>query len=132
MEINLLDEYKQLLDQFFSLFIEIKEVFSINLNDAFKSNNFNKIISHKFLLDTELILLQYNNDINKILQLKSFQENINNINQLTSENNLFIKYCLQYEKILESDLIINKEEENEEIIEGHFSQNKFFFEFFII
>ena len=123
MEINLLDEYKQLLDQFFSLFIEIKEVFSINLNDAFKSNNFNKIISHKFLLDTELILLQYNNDINKILQLKSFQENINNINQLTSENNLFIKYCLQYEKILESDLIINKEEENEEIIEGHFSQN---------
>ena len=108
MEVNLLDEYKQLLDQFFSLFIEIKEVFSINLNDAFKSNNFNKIISHKFLLDTELILLQYNNDINKILQLKSFQENINNINQLTSENNLFIKYCLQYEKILESDLIINK------------------------
>ena len=116
MEINHINDYKQLLDQFFDLFIEIKEIFSINLNDAFKSNNYEKMISNKFLKDTELILFQYNNDINKILQSKSFQE-INN-NEL--EDNLFIKYSLQYEKILENNLILNKEEDN---IQGHFSQN---------
>ena len=116
MEINHINDYKQLLDQFFDLFIDIKEIFSINLNDAFKSNNYNKMISNKFLKDTELILFQYNNDINKILQSKSFQEiNINNL-----EDNLFIKYSLQYEKILENNLILNKEEDN---IQGHFSQN---------
>ena len=125
MELNKFDEYKNLIDQFFSLFNEIKEIFSINLNDSLKSNNYQKMISHQFLKDTELILSQYNNDINKILQLKSFNEINNNINNpLTSENNFFIKYSLQYEKILENNLIINKEEDNSnEIIEGHFSKN---------
>ena len=117
MEINQIHDYEKLIDEFFSLFIEIKEIFSINLNDALKSNNYNKMISNKFLQDTELILKQYNNDINKILQLKSFQETENNIN---INDNLFIKYALQYEKILESNFIINKEEDN---IEGHFSKN---------
>ena len=116
MEINHINDYKQLLDQFFDLFIEIKEIFSINLNDAFKSNNYNKMISNKFLKDTELILFHYNNDINKILQSKLFQE----INNNNPEDNLFIKYSLQYEKILENNLILNKEEDN---IQGHFSQN---------
>ena len=125
MELNQIDEYKNLIDQFFSLFNEIKEIFSINLNDSLKSNNYHKMISHQFLKDTELVLSQYNNDINKILQLKSFHEINNDINNpLTSENNLFIKYSLQYEKILENNLIINKEGENSnEIIEGHFSKN---------
>ena len=125
MELNQIDEYKNLIDQFFSLFNEIKEIFSINLNDSLKSNNYQKMISHQFLKDTELILSQYNNDINKILQLKSFNEINNNINNpLTSEINFFIKYSLQYEKILENNLIINKEEDNSnEIIEGHFSKN---------
>ena len=119
MEINHIHDYEKLIDEFFNLFIEIKEIFSINLNDALKSNNYNKMISNKFLQDTELILKQYNNDINKILQLKSFQETVNNIN-ININDNLFIKYSLQYEKILENNLIINKEEDN---IEGHFSQN---------
>ena len=121
MEINQIHEYEKLIDQFFSLFIDIKEIFSINLNDALKSNNYNKMLSNKFLSDTELILNKYNNDINKILQLKTFQEgeNSSNNNQLDSDN-LFIKYSLQYEKILENNLIINKEEDN---ISGHFSQN---------
>jgi len=125
MELNQIDEYKNLIDQFFSLFNEIKEIFSINLNDSLKSNNYHKMISHQFLKDTELVLSQYNNDINKILQLKSFHEINNDINNpLTSENNLFIKYSLQYEKILENNLIINKEGDNSnEIIEGHFSKN---------
>ena len=126
MELNQIYGYKNLIDQFFSLFNEIKEIFSINLNDSLKSNNYQKMTSHKFIADTELILSQYNNDINKILQLKFFNENNNNniTNQLTSENNLFIKYSLQYEKIIENNLIINKEEENSnEIIEGHFSKN---------
>ena len=125
MELNQIDEYKNLIDQFFSLFNEIKEIFSINLNDSLKSNNYHKMISHQFLKDTELVLSQYNNDINKILQLKSFHEINNDINNpLTSENNLFIKYSLQYEKILENNLIINKEGENgSKIIEGHFSKN---------
>ena len=121
MEINQIHEYEKLIDQFFSLFIDIKEIFSINLNDALKSNNYNKMLSNKFLSDTELILNKYNNDINKILQLKTFQEgeNSSNNNQLDFDN-LFIKYSLQYEKILENNLIINKEEDN---ISGHFSQN---------
>ena len=121
MEINHNHEYEKLIDQFFSLFNDIKEIFSINLNDALKSNNYNKMLSNKFLSDTELILNKYNNDINKILQLKTFQEgeNSSNNNQLDSDN-LFIKYSLQYEKILENNLIINKEEDN---ISGHFSQN---------
>ena len=121
MEINQIHEYEKLIDQFFSLFNDIKEIFSINLNDALKSNNYNKMLSNKFLSDTELILNKYNNDINKILQLKTFQEgeNSSNNNQLDSDN-LFIKYSLQYEKILENNLIINKEEDN---ISGHFSQN---------
>ena len=121
MEINQIHEYEKLIDQFFSLFNDIKEIFSINLNDALKSNNYNKMLSNKFLSDTELILNKYNNDINKILQLKTFQEgeNSSNNNQLDSDN-LFIKYSLQYEKILENNLIINKEEDN---ILGHFSQN---------
>ena len=121
MEINQIHEYEKLIDQFFSLFIDIKEIFSINLNDALKSNNYNKMLSNKFLSDTELILNKYNNDINKILQLKTFQEgeNSSNNNQLDSDN-LFIKYSLKYEKILENNLIINKEEDN---ISGHFSQN---------
>ena len=121
MEINQIHEYEKLIDKFFSLFNDIKEIFSINLNDALKSNNYNKMLSNKFLSDTELILNKYNNDINKILQLKTFQEgeNSSNNNQLDSDN-LFIKYSLQYEKILENNLIINKEEDN---ISGHFSQN---------
>ena len=121
MEINQIHEYEKLIDQFFSLFNDIKEIFSINLNDALKSKNYNKMLSNKFLSDTELILNKYNNDINKILQLKTFQEgeNSSNNNQLDSDN-LFIKYSLQYEKILENNLIINKEEDN---ISGHFSQN---------
>ena len=121
MEINQIHEYEKLIDQFFSLFNDIKEIFSINLNDALKSNNYNKMLSNKFLSDTKLILNKYNNDINKILQLKTFQEgeNSSNNNQLDSDN-LFIKYSLQYEKILENNLIINKEEDN---ISGHFSQN---------
>ena len=123
MELNQLDCYKQLIDQFFSLFNEIKEIFSINLNDSLKSKNYNKMISHPFLKDTELIISQYGFDINKILPLKSFQEGNNNINELSSDNNLFIKYSLQYEKILENDLIINKEQENDETIEGHFYKN---------
>ena len=108
MEINQIHEYDKLIDQFFSLFIDIKEIFSINLNDALKSKNYNKMLSNKFLSDTELILNKYNNDINKILQLKTFQEgeNSSNNNQLDSDN-LFIKYSLQYEKILENNLIIN-------------------------
>ena len=123
MEINHIHDYEKLIDEFFSLFIEIKEIFSINLNDALKSKNYNKMISNKFLQDTELILKQYNNDINKILQLKYFQdgENNTNVNDIQSiSDNLFIKYSLQYENILENNLIINKEEDN---IEGHFSQN---------
>ena len=121
MEINQIHEYEKLIDQFFSLFNDIKEIFSINLNDALKSKNYNKMLSNKFLSDTELILNKYNNDINKILQLKTFQEgeNSSNNNQLDSDN-LFIKYSLQYEKIIENNLIINKEEDN---ISGHFSQN---------
>ena len=121
MEINQIHEYEKLIDQFFSLFNDIKEIFSINLNDALKSKNYNKMLSNKFLSDTELIFNKYNNDINKILQLKTFQEgeNSSNNNQLDSDN-LFIKYSLQYEKILENNLIINKEEDN---ISGHFSQN---------
>ena len=121
MEINQIHEYEKLIDQFFSLFNDIKEIFSINLNDALKTKNYNKMLSNKFLSDTELILNKYNNDINKILQLKTFQEgeNSSNNNQLDSDN-LFIKYSLQYEKILENNLIINKEEDN---ISGHFSQN---------
>ena len=39
MEINQIHEYEKLIDQFFSLFNDIKEIFSINLNDALKSNN---------------------------------------------------------------------------------------------
>ena len=54
MELNQIDEYKNLIDQFFSLFNEIKEIFSINLNDSLKSNNYHKMISHQFLKDTEL------------------------------------------------------------------------------
>ena len=121
MEINQIHEYEKLIDQFFSLFNDIKEIFSINLNDALKTKNYNKMLSNKFLSDTELILNKYNNDINKILQLKTFQEgeNSSNNNQLDSDN-FFIKYSLQYEKILENNLIINKEEDN---ISGHFSQN---------
>ena len=122
MEINQIHEYEKLIEKFFSLFIDIKEIFSINLNDALKSKNYNKILSNKFLSDTELILKKYNNDINKILQLKTFQdgENTSNNNNQLDSDNLFIKYSLQYEKILENNLIINKEEDN---ISGHFSQN---------
>ena len=115
MELNQIDEYKNLIDQFFSLFNEIKEIFSINLNDSLKSNNYQKMISHQFIID-----------INKILQLNFFNENNNNTitSQLTSENNLFIKYSLEYEKIIANNLIINKEDENSsETIEGHFSKN---------
>ena len=54
MELNQIDEYKNLIDQFFSLFNEIKEIFSINLNDSLKSNNYQKMTSHKFIADTEL------------------------------------------------------------------------------
>jgi len=122
MEINQIHEYEKLIEKFFSLFIDIKEIFSINLNDALKSKNYNKILSNKFLSDTELILKKYNNDINKILQLKTFQdgENTSNNNNQLDSDNLFIKYSLQYEKILENNFIINKEEDN---ISGHFSQN---------
>ena len=123
MEINQIHDYQKLIDEFFSLFIEIREIFSINLNDALKANNYNKMITNKFLIDTELVLSHYNNDINTILQLKNFQGNNNDGNQLTSDNNLFIKYFMEYEKILDNNLIINKELENTEIIEGHFSQN---------
>ena len=123
MELNLVNDYQKLIDQFFSLFSEIREIFSINLNDSFKSINYNKMISHQFIKDTELILSTYNNDINKILKL-NFKENNFSNNSLTPENNLFVKYSLKYEQILENNLIINKEEENDnEIIEGHFSKN---------
>jgi hypothetical protein len=123
MEINQIHDYQKLIDEFFSLFIGIREIFSINLNDALKANNYNKMITNKFLIDTELVLSHYNNDINTILQLKNFQGNNNDGNQLASDNNLFIKYFMEYEKILDNNLIINKELENTEIIEGHFSQN---------
>ena len=54
MEINQIYDYQKLIDEFFSLFIEIREIFSINLNDALKANNYNKMITNKFLIDTEL------------------------------------------------------------------------------
>ena len=47
--IELIHNYESLLDQFFLLFNEIKEIFSINLNDAFKSYNYDKMIHNKFL-----------------------------------------------------------------------------------
>ena len=45
MESNQIDDYKSLLDQFISLFNDIKDIFRINLNDAFKSNKYNKLIN---------------------------------------------------------------------------------------
>ena len=77
MELNQIKDYKLLLDEFISLFRDIKEIFSINLNDAFKMNNINKIKTSKLIKDTEIVLSIYNNDINKILDLKSFSEDNN-------------------------------------------------------
>jgi hypothetical protein len=48
--------------------------------------------------------------------MKSFPEN--NFNA----DNLFIKYTLEYEKLIQNNLIINSEEENDNI-EGHFLKN---------
>ena len=118
MESNQIDDYKSLLDQFISLFNDIKDIFRINLNDAFKSNKYNKLINSKLIKDTETIIAENNNDINKILTLKTFPENSN----YSNEDNLFVKYILEYEKLIKNSLIINSEEENDNI-EGHFLQN---------
>ena len=119
MESSQIDEYKKLLGQFISLYTNIQEIFSINLNDALKSNNYNKLLSSKLIKDTEAILSQYNFDINKILSLTFSNEIENNIDK----DNYFIKYAYEYEKLLNNNLIINNEDYNE-IIEGHFIQNK--------
>ena len=118
MELSQINDYKSLLDEFICLFKNIKNIFSINLNDAFKNNNINKIKTSKLILDTELLLSKYNNDINKILDLKLFEEN----NDISLNDNLFIKYTLEYEKLIANKLIINNEIENE-ILEGHFIKN---------
>ena len=121
MESEQKDDYKILLDKFISLYNNIKETFSINLNDAFKLNNYNKIINSKLIKDTEIIISNYNNDINKILQLKSFIDNNNNNNN-SNEENLFIKYILEYENLIQNNLIINSEEDNG-FIEGRYLKN---------
>ena len=89
MESSQIDEYKKLLGQFISLYTNIQEIFSINLNDALKSNNYNKLLSSKLIKDTEAILSQYNFDINKILSLTFSNEIENNIDK----DNYFIKYA---------------------------------------
>ena len=111
MEVNQINDYKLLLDKFIHLFKNIQKIFSINLNDAFKSNNYNKIITSQLLQDTENILSLYNYDINKILKLKSFTD--------LNSNNLFIKYVLEYEELINNKIIINTEDYNEKIIEGN-------------
>ena len=108
MESNNINDYKLLLDNFISFYQKIQDIFSINLNDAFKKNNYNKIITSKFIKDTEEIFTHYSYDINKIINLKLFSENISN-------ENLFIKYTLEYEDIIKNNLIINNEEENESL-----------------
>ena len=115
MELNQIKDYKLLLDKFISLFRDIKEIFSINLNDAFKMNNINKIKTSKLIKDTEIVLSIYNNDINKILDLKSFSED----NNISLKDNLFVKYTIEYEKLILNKIIINNEIENE-ILKGHF------------
>ena len=115
MELNQIKDYKLLLDEFISLFRDIKEIFSINLNDAFKMNNINKIKTSKLIKDTEIVLSIYNNDINKILDLKSFSED----NNISLKDNLFVKYTIEYEKLILNKIIINNEIENE-IFKGHF------------
>ena len=115
MELNQIKDYKLLLDEFISLFRDIKEIFSINLNDAFKMNNINKIKTSKLIKDTEIVLSIYNNDINKILDLKSFSED----NNISLKDNLFVKYTIEYEKLILNKIIINNEIENE-ILKGHF------------
>ena len=115
MELNQIKDYKLLLDEFISLFRDIKEIFSINLNDAFKMNNINKIKTSKLIKDTEIVLSIYNNDINKILDLKSFSEE----NNISLKDNLFVKYTIEYEKLILNKIIINNEIENE-ILKGHF------------
>lgn len=119
MESSQIDEYKKLLGQFISLYTNIQEIFSINLNDALKSNNYNKLLSSKLIKDTEAILSQYNFDINKILSLTFTNE----IENTFDKDNYFIKYAYEYEKLLNNNLIINNEDYNE-IFEGHFLQNK--------
>ena len=113
-----MNDYMLLSDQFISLYKNIQEIFSINLNDAFKKNNYNKILTNKLLKDTEIILALYNNDINKILNLKSFPQN--GLNNVQLSDNLFIKYTLEYENLIANNLIINNENEN---IDGHFILN---------
>lgn len=115
MELNQIKDYKLLLDEFISLFRDIKEIFSINLNDAFKMNNINKIKTSKLIKDTEIVLSIYNNDINKILDLKSFSED----NNISLKDNLFVKYTIEYEKLILNKIIINNEIEND-ILKGHF------------
>ena len=119
MESNQINDYKLLLDKFILLYKNIEELFSINLNDAFKKNNYDKMIENKLLLDTEIILSQYNNDINKILLLKSFT--VNNNDNISINDNLFIKYTLEYEELIKNNLIINNGDTD--ILEGHFIQN---------
>ena len=119
MESSQIDEYKKLLGQFISLYTNIQEIFSINLNDALKSNNYNILLLSKLIKDTEAILFQYNFDIYKILLL-TFNNEIENT---IDKDNYFIKYAYEYEKLLNNNLIINNEDYNE-IIEGHFLQNK--------
>ena len=116
MESNNISGYRTLLDQFICLYKKIQEIFSINLNDAFKKNNYSKMITSKFLKDTEELFIHYNYDINKIINLKSFSETINN-------ENLFVKYSLEYEDIVKNNLIINNEEENE-ILENQQNKSK--------
>ena len=119
METNQINDYKLLLDKFILLYKKIEELFSINLNDAFKKKNYNKMIENKLLIDTEIILSQYNYDINKILLLKSFTENNND--NISNNDNLFIKYTLEYEELIKNNLIINNEDTD--ILGGHFTQN---------
>ena len=119
METNQINDYKLLLDKFILLYKKIEELFSINLNDAFKKKNYSKMIENKLLIDTEIILSQYNYDINKILLLKSFTENNND--NISTNDNLFIKYTLEYEELIKNNLIINNEDTD--ILGGHFSQD---------
>ena len=117
MEINQIDDYKKLLDKFILLFKSIKEIFLINLCDAFKKRNYNKIKTSQLIKDTEIVLSKYDYNINKILELKSLED----FNNVLDNGNLFIKYTLDYEELIKNNLIINNEDI--EFQEGHFIKN---------
>ena len=121
MESNQINDYKILLDNFITLYKNIEELFSINLNDAFKKNNYSKMLENKLLKDTELILSQNNYDMNKILLLKSLSDFTGNNNNIANLDNLFIKYILKYEELIKNNLIINIGDI--EALEGHFIKN---------